>query len=192
MKHIDNREGLLQVALELFAARSYDAVGVQEIVSRAGVTKPTLYHYFGSKQGLLSALLEHQFVPLLAALQTAAVYQGDLVKALTQLTACWLEQARQSQDFFHLQLALGFLPVSHETHELIQPWREKQQQLLEKLFVEAVPQHGNLKGHQVLLALSLQGLLNQATRAQLAGELPAEADLVYKLVKHYMYGIYVL
>ena len=48
---------LIERALELFAARGYDAVGVQEIVEAAGMTKPTLYHWFGSKQGLLRAAL---------------------------------------------------------------------------------------------------------------------------------------
>ena len=41
---MDNRELLLNTALELFHAKGYDAVGVQEIVDRAGVTKPTLYY----------------------------------------------------------------------------------------------------------------------------------------------------
>ena len=50
---MDNRELLLNTALELFHAKGYDAVGVQEIVEKAGVTKPTLYYYFGSKLGLL-------------------------------------------------------------------------------------------------------------------------------------------
>ncbi|HIZ64719.1 MAG TPA: TetR family transcriptional regulator, partial [Candidatus Blautia pullicola] len=45
---LDNRELILNAALDLFYARGYDAVGVQEIVDRAGVTKPTLYYYFGS------------------------------------------------------------------------------------------------------------------------------------------------
>ena len=30
--------------------KGYDAVGVQEIVDTAGITKPTLYYYFGSKR----------------------------------------------------------------------------------------------------------------------------------------------
>ena len=46
---MDNRAEILNAALDLFHARGYDAVGVQEIVDRAGVTKPTLYYYFGSK-----------------------------------------------------------------------------------------------------------------------------------------------
>ncbi len=44
---MDNRERILQCALELFYAKGYDAVGVQEIAQKAGITKPTLYYYFG-------------------------------------------------------------------------------------------------------------------------------------------------
>ena len=55
---MDNRELIVQSALELFYARGYDAVGVQEIVDKAGISKPTLYYYFGSKLGLLKVLLE--------------------------------------------------------------------------------------------------------------------------------------
>ena len=39
---VDNRERILETALELFYARGYDAVGVQEIAEKSGVTKPTL------------------------------------------------------------------------------------------------------------------------------------------------------
>jgi TetR/AcrR family transcriptional regulator len=41
---MENREILLDRALTLFSTRGYDAVGIQEIVDSAGVTKPTLYH----------------------------------------------------------------------------------------------------------------------------------------------------
>ena len=47
---MDNREKILNCALELFHARGYDAVGVQEIAETAGVTKPTLYYYFKTNE----------------------------------------------------------------------------------------------------------------------------------------------
>jgi AcrR family transcriptional regulator len=49
---------LLSAALNLWVERGYEAVGVQEICDAAQVTKPTLYHYFGSKAGLLRAIVE--------------------------------------------------------------------------------------------------------------------------------------
>ena len=56
---MDNKERIMESAKDLFYARGYDAVGVQEIADGAGITKPTLYYYFGSKLGLLKALLEN-------------------------------------------------------------------------------------------------------------------------------------
>lgn len=49
---------LLDVASELFAARGYGGVGLEEVAARAEVTRGALYHHFGSKEGLFSAVLE--------------------------------------------------------------------------------------------------------------------------------------
>ncbi len=46
------RERLLSEALRIFTAKGFAAASVREIVEAAGVTKPVLYYYFGSKEGL--------------------------------------------------------------------------------------------------------------------------------------------
>ena len=61
---MDNKELIKKSALDLFYARGYDAVGVQEIVNTAGITKPTLYYYFGSKRGLLENLIQSGYQQL--------------------------------------------------------------------------------------------------------------------------------
>jgi TetR/AcrR family transcriptional regulator len=52
------RQRLLATATELFAAKGYAGTSVREIVDRAGVSKPVLYYYFKSKEGLYYAILE--------------------------------------------------------------------------------------------------------------------------------------
>ena len=52
------RQRLLETATELFAAKGYASTSVREIVDRAGVSKPVLYYYFQSKEGLFYAILE--------------------------------------------------------------------------------------------------------------------------------------
>ena len=47
---------LLDCALTLFAEKGYTATGTQEIIDAAGVSKPVLYHHFGSKAGLFERL----------------------------------------------------------------------------------------------------------------------------------------
>ena len=52
------RQRLLETATELFAEKGYAGTSVREIVDRAGVSKPVLYYYFKSKEGLYYAILE--------------------------------------------------------------------------------------------------------------------------------------
>ncbi len=51
------RDRLLDVALQLFAKKGFEATSVREIASAAEVTKPTLYYYFKSKEGLYLELV---------------------------------------------------------------------------------------------------------------------------------------
>jgi len=50
------RAGILTVAADLFRARGYRAATLDEIARRVGVSKPTLYGYFRSKEELLAAI----------------------------------------------------------------------------------------------------------------------------------------
>ena len=51
------RERLLETASHLFAEKGYASTSVREIVAQAGVSKPVLYYYFQSKEGLYYAIL---------------------------------------------------------------------------------------------------------------------------------------
>jgi len=51
------RERILETAYELFARRGVRDVGIDEVISRSGVAKATLYRHFPSKQDLVLAFL---------------------------------------------------------------------------------------------------------------------------------------
>ena len=51
---------LIETATRLFYANGISATGVDAIVAKSGVSKPTLYAHFGTKTGLVAAVLEHQ------------------------------------------------------------------------------------------------------------------------------------
>src|SRR6266545_4208268 len=52
------RERLVRAARGLFAERGYAAVGTEEIVQAAGVTRGALYHQFRDKAELFAAVAE--------------------------------------------------------------------------------------------------------------------------------------
>lgn len=53
---------LLAAALELFAAKGYAATRLDDVASRAGVSKGTLYLYFDSKEALFKAVVRSGIV----------------------------------------------------------------------------------------------------------------------------------
>ena len=70
MRQEDTRKKILDQALELFAARGYDAVSVGEIAKAVGIKAPSLYNHFPSKQAIFDALVA----------STAARYEADTGK----------------------------------------------------------------------------------------------------------------
>ncbi len=58
MPRAEREAQILAVAEEVFADLGYQATTMDEIAERVGVTKPLIYDYFGSKDGLLIACVD--------------------------------------------------------------------------------------------------------------------------------------
>jgi AcrR family transcriptional regulator len=186
----DNRSALLSHALRLFAARGFDAVGVQEIVEAAGVTKPTLYHYFGSKCGLLEAVLREHFEALIGAVENAADYHGDITLTLRAVVKAYFDFARENGTFYRFQLALAFAPLESDGFQAVLQYHERQFALLEQLFVLAAVDHGNMRGRHRRYAVTLLGLINSMITLWLHGHVILDEALVYNATHQFMHGIF--
>jgi AcrR family transcriptional regulator len=187
---MDNRSALLDAALHLFASRGYDAVGVQEIVDAVGVTKPTLYHYFGSKQGLLEELLKAYEQRLNTGLAGAADYAGDLTLTLTRLAQAYFRFARENPVYYRMLLSMVFAPMESEAFQLVNERNTAWQRRIETLFSQAARDHGNMKGRQQPYAASFLGLLNTYIILCLNGQTELNDELVYRVVHQFEHGIY--
>jgi len=186
----DNRARLLLVATQLFARHGYEAVGVQQLVEAAGVTKPTLYHYFGSKRGLLDALLAEGFADFFATLDAAAPYNRNLLGPLTAYANVYFAFAARHRDLYRLQLALWFAPPQSEASAAIVPYTERQQRFFEEFFARAAADHGNMAGRQRAYALTFLGLLNTYAALLLNDRLQPDAAMTRHAVRQFMHGIF--
>lgn len=187
---MDNRDTILQAALDLFTARGYDASGVQEICEVAGITKPTLYHYFGSKRGLLEALLAERHAALDRAVAEAAAYHGDLPLTLERVGRAFFSFARAEPRYYRLLLALYFASPESEAHQLMTQRFSVQHSALEALFAAAVRDHGNMRGREKLFAAAFLGLLHTCIGLYLNGFGALDDALLYQVVRQFQYGIY--
>jgi AcrR family transcriptional regulator len=101
---------IARVAARLFATQGYDATSVRMIVEAAGVTKPTLYYHFGSKEGLAQALLTVPMAALIADLRAIVAAPGDPVEALVRVFEAQFEFCRDDPDRARFVFALMFGP----------------------------------------------------------------------------------
>lgn len=187
---MDNRQRLLDCALELFSQRGYDAVGVREVVEAASVTKPTLYHYFDSKRGLLDAVLQREAGHLLSDILRASIYQGDIVLTLEKLTRAFFNFAQMSEDYYRLQLGMYFSPPESESNQAIHPYISQQQEILEGVFIQAAEDHGNLRGRHARYTAGFLGMINAMIGLYLNNEMSLTDEMVYQTVHQFMHGIF--
>ena len=71
------RKQLLELATALFAQRGYAAASMDELAQRAGVSKPVIYGLFGSKEGLLMAVIEDLGLELNETVAAAVAGRSD-------------------------------------------------------------------------------------------------------------------
>ncbi|MGE5400567.1 MAG: TetR/AcrR family transcriptional regulator [Ignavibacteriales bacterium] len=187
---MDNKHNILSVALDLFCSGGYDAVGVQEIVEASGVTKPTLYHYFGSKRGLLDEVLKERFMLLHESVKEAAAYRGDLPMNLTEVTRVFFSFAREEKKFYRMQLAMCFSSPESEAFKAVTKYNENLIRLLEQMFLLASNDHGNMKGREKRYAFSFMGAINSYITLFLSGHLSLDDNMIYQAVHQFSHGIY--
>jgi len=80
---MDTRTVLVAAALEVLEHQGEAAFSTRTVCAMAGVTAPTLYHHFGSADGLLSAAITEAFAQFLAS-KKAVISSADPVVALRQ------------------------------------------------------------------------------------------------------------
>lgn len=66
---VDRERQMLRVAARVFGRRGYHAASMDEIAHDCGVTKPMLYAYFGSKDGLYLATVDRMGAAVVAAVE---------------------------------------------------------------------------------------------------------------------------
>ncbi len=99
MKRMKGNAGrILTKALRLFSSRGYHATSVREICEAAGVTKPTLYHFFGSKEGVYRALVDGALEDFKERLTIALSRAGSAEERLKRMARLYFEGGQRNPD----------------------------------------------------------------------------------------------
>lgn len=166
------RERLLAEALRLFTARGYAATTVREIVAAAGVTKPVLYYYFGSKEGLyleIMSAISAQFEQRIIELQQSG---GTVCERLLRFFAAILAGVRENLQSVRLAYSIYFGPPQGAPFIDFNQFFDRTLEIVHTLIAEGV-NNGELRpvDHRTL-AWVLVGCHNTIVEEQLCRQTP--------------------
>jgi AcrR family transcriptional regulator len=111
---------ILTAAAELFGARGYDAVSLEDVADRLDVTKGSLYYYFASKDELVTAAIETLGNDWTARLE-ALPAQGSPAERLRALVRA------------HIEIAVKEYPAALRLFLTPQDWPAAQQARIKEL-----------------------------------------------------------
>ena len=96
------RSNILAVAREEFVQRGLNGARVDAIAEKTRTTKRMIYYYFGSKEGLYSAVLEEAYAGIRATEAALALDECDPQSALRELIEATFDYDDAHPDFVRL------------------------------------------------------------------------------------------
>jgi AcrR family transcriptional regulator len=96
------REQLIAVGRTLFADKGFEATTVEEVASRAKVSKPVVYEHFGGKEGLYAVVVDREIQSLLARIGTALDEGTSARNLLERATMALLDYIEDSTEGFRI------------------------------------------------------------------------------------------
>ncbi|WP_062071528.1 TetR/AcrR family transcriptional regulator [Demequina sediminicola] len=98
----ERREQLLTVSRTLFAERGFEGTSVEEIASRADVSKPVVYEHFGGKEGVYAVIVDREVEALLGALTGALSERGHPRQLVERAARALLDYIESSPAGFRI------------------------------------------------------------------------------------------
>ena len=162
-KSAETRQQIIDAAYTLFYQSGFMRAGVDAIANAAGITKRTLYQHFGSKDGLIEAVLEHQDqIALERIRQWADCITGkpdQMVKTIFKKLAQWAAEAEwQGSGFTRAAVEFADQP-GHPARKAARRQKEKvEMYLVEKFAAQDLDDAEQLVREILLLIEGCQSL----------------------------------
>jgi AcrR family transcriptional regulator len=122
-----SREAVLEAAESLMAEHGFEAATVAALVARAGIPASSIYHYFGSKEGVLLAVMERGAERFFAELPVPDRRIGSRLEHLRLLVDVSASTLARHPDFLRLLVVMAAQPVKApggEVHTVVNRVRE--------------------------------------------------------------------
>ena len=95
----ERREQLISIGRAAFAELGFEGTSVEEIASRAGVSKPVVYEHFGGKEGLYAVVVDREMLALEKVIKDS-LEEGSWRERIEQAVMALLNYVEEETDGF--------------------------------------------------------------------------------------------
>ncbi len=114
-----SREAVLDAAEATMAEHGYAGASLARIVERAGVPASSIYHYFGSKDGVLLAVMERGAERFFSAIPELSVAVGPPEVHLAVMNQALQRALEANPDFLRLLIVMATQPPTDSADEAL-------------------------------------------------------------------------
>ena len=161
------RERLLKSAIGLFNRKGYAAATVREIVAAAGVSKPVLYYYFRSKEGIYLDLMREGFSRFDVLIDDSCRMGGSAAERIRNLCGGSFDLFRGNIEVARLMYAIYYGPPQGAPFFDFDSYHFKFQDAVRRLVEEGIRGGEFRKGDAGDMAWAVIGAVNVAMESQL-------------------------
>ncbi|PKQ00523.1 MAG: TetR family transcriptional regulator [Alphaproteobacteria bacterium HGW-Alphaproteobacteria-13] len=156
------RKAVLLAAVRMFNARGFHATSLDDVAASLGISKPTIYHYLGTKDQVLLECVTFGLHQLLEAAETARRQPGT---GLARLRTFLISYARVNmEDFGRCVIRTGEEMLSPESAERFRDLKREIDAALRALIREAVADGSMVPVDERIAAFTFAGALNWPAR----------------------------
>lgn len=128
-----SRQIVLDAAERVIAAQGYATASLASIVEEAGIPMSSIYHYFGSKEGVLLAVAERGAERLYASLPEVAERVGTPEEHLKTVLDIAIKALEKNSDFLRFVLVMEVQPPPDTAREVQTVVRRMRDEVLSRL-----------------------------------------------------------
>lgn len=154
------RTRLLDAGVKLFSEKGYANTSVREIVELAGVSKPILYYYFKSKEGIFRSILDYALRQQEHVLEEALKKPGSVLDRLIYLYRIMYRALMEDRNLFKFIHNLIFGPHLGAGLEGIEQYHRRIVDAIKTIYIDGLAKGEVKKASPDEVAFLVLGVLD--------------------------------
>ncbi|MFN0093305.1 MAG: TetR/AcrR family transcriptional regulator [Dehalococcoidia bacterium] len=183
------KERIFMSALRHFSQKGFAATSLREVALDAQTTKPMIYYYFGSKEGLYGSIIRQILEEMADAIRSHVPAEAPFAQQIRAYCERYVDHFVAKEEIIALVLrevfGLGGLPMA----EFAQVLGDQVRQPLDEILERGMELGVLTRQHVSSCATALTGILNMFILAHVFGGAGFDRELALRQVEIYARGL---